>query len=291
MKSNFTKRRKDSVMSQDLSLSGRSYKNPFLPQNEEDENYATVDPDHTVRLERIGVLMESYTSKLMDAIENEKEARFRQDESVYVGGAGVAFTCLKSAAACNEERQRTEWLNLAHRFSEIDPAEEKLAGRHNCSLMCGLAGRVLVDLMVRHARDEEVDVTRYFAFADTAVDSKCDEILYGRAGYLLGLLQLKQIGCDVPENIIMKVANRIIEKGKEGGKSFDGAPWMWEWHEKKYLGAAHGVMGILYVLMHVPQVVAKHRSDIKLMIDWLAARREKDYDYNWPSSVRHFSNI
>jgi hypothetical protein len=28
-------------------------------------------------------------------------------------------------------------------------------------------------------------------------------------------------------------------------------PLMFEWHEKKYLGAAHGMAGILYMLLQV----------------------------------------
>ena len=289
--------RKDSVMSrkasiqggyqvEDLSLAGRSYENPFSGKGDDDSNAATVDPDHTTRLARMSQVIESYTTKLMDSTEAKKEERFRQDGSIYVGGSGVAYICLMSASACAQEWQRMGWLNLAQQFAEIDVEEEAQPGRHNASLMCGMAGRVLVDLMVRYARDEDVDVSRYLAFEEAAVTSKCDEILYGRAGYLWGLLQLKRMGLDVPDKIIMKVANLIIEKGREGGANFDGAPWMWQWHDKKYLGAAHGVMGVLYVLMLVPGFVQAHRSDIKLMINWLAARREDDYEYNWPASVR-----
>jgi hypothetical protein len=34
-------------------------------------------------------------------------------------------------------------------------------------------------------------------------------------------------------------------------KSRDGPPLMYMWHEKKYLGAAHGISGILYTLLMV----------------------------------------
>ena len=30
---------------------------------------------------------------------------------------------------------------------------------------------------------------------------------------------------------------------------------MFEWHEKKYLGAAHGLAGILYILMQASELI------------------------------------
>jgi len=44
-----------------------------------------------------------------------------------------------------------------------------------------------------------------------------------------------------------------------------GSPLMYEWHGKKYLGAAHGIAGILFVLI---QVSHKFYFHYKITIVW-----------------------
>lgn len=82
-----------------------------------------------------------------------------------------------------------------------------------------------------------------------------DEILYGRAGYLFALLFVNKYvnGKEViPPNHIEKVINAILKSGKQlATKLKTECPLMWEWHEKAYLGAAHGMAGILYMLLQV----------------------------------------
>lgn len=44
----------------------------------------------------------------------------------------------------------------------------------------------------------------------------------------------------------------IIASGKNmAAETLNGPPLMYEWHGKKYLGAAHGIAGILFVLIQV----------------------------------------
>jgi hypothetical protein len=44
----------------------------------------------------------------------------------------------------------------------------------------------------------------------------------------------------------------IIASGKNmAAETPNGPPLMYEWHGKKYLGAAHGIAGILFVLIQV----------------------------------------
>lgn len=30
---------------------------------------------------------------------------------------------------------------------------------------------------------------------------------------------------------------------------------MWEWYRERYMGAAHGVVGIIFMLLHVPELL------------------------------------
>ena len=45
-------------------------------------------------------------------------------------------------------------------------------------------------------------------------------------------------------------------------------PLMYEWHEKKYLGAAHGLAGIFYMLMQYVQ----NKPDVRLFLFLVAIK-------------------
>lgn len=84
-----------------------------------------------------------------------------------------------------------------------------------------------------------------------------DELLYGRVGCLYALLFVKQTCKEkIHDDLISSIVNAIIlsgknlsEKMRQGG--FATPPLMFEWHEQKYLGPAHGIAGILYLLLQV----------------------------------------
>ncbi|KKZ61981.1 hypothetical protein EMCG_03538 [[Emmonsia] crescens] len=91
-----------------------------------------------------------------------------------------------------------------------------------------------------------------------------DEALYGRAGLLWALLQIRQ-RCNDEENtaaltpvftMIPRLVTVIIETGRVGSRDYrhlyggqDVLPLMWPWHDKYYLGAIHGIAGILSILL------------------------------------------
>lgn len=104
-----------------------------------------------------------------------------------------------------------------------------------------------------------------------------NELLYGRAGYLYCLLLLSKMRrkegtpwvtgaviTNVRSRIIVvygevtlialltitQLVNYIIEEGLRHQHEKD-RPLHFEWHEKIYLGAAHGYVGILYMLLKV----------------------------------------
>ena len=84
-----------------------------------------------------------------------------------------------------------------------------------------------------------------------------DELLYGRAGFLQALLFVKKYSPEkVSDQMIVSITNTILEYGKRLAKKLkqkgvQTPPLMCQWHEKKYLGAAHGMAGIIYLLLHV----------------------------------------
>eukprot|EP00971_Amphidinium_carterae_P270900 5375893-Amphidinium_carterae.1 len=60
-------------------------------------------------------------------------------------------------------------------------------------------------------------------------------------------------------------------------------PLLWRWSGKEYLGAAHGFMGIVYMLLHVETLLADTESKQKLIVtmEWIMDQRLGNG--NWPT--------
>lgn len=104
---------------------------------------------------------------------------------------------------------------------------------------------------------------QFIALHRFACSTTCqeDEVLYGRSGYLLGCLLLnKQLHPEaVPTEVLQDVVACIVHAGRQCAAAESppcGSPLFFRWHSRPYLGAAHGMIGILYALLHVHQLVA-----------------------------------
>ena len=54
----------------------------------------------------------------------------------------------------------------------------------------------------------------------------------------------------LPTSVIEDVISAIVSRGRSvGGGGGRTPPLMWQWHESEYLGAAHGVAGILHLIL------------------------------------------
>mmetsp|Transcript_3378 Transcript_3378/g.8532 ORF Transcript_3378/g.8532 Transcript_3378/m.8532 type:complete len:201 (+) Transcript_3378:642-1244(+) len=97
-------------------------------------------------------------------------------------------------------------------------------------------------------------VEAYVSLQADAVSCQEDEILYGRAGWLLGACMLNHhLGRGtVPEDITLPVLRALLASGRSlAARMPSGSPPLFfTWHNRPYLGAAHGLMGICYVLLH-----------------------------------------
>lgn len=103
-----------------------------------------------------------------------------------------------------------------------------------------------------------------------------DELLFGRVGYLFSLLFVNHhLGPETVDKAIIhkvllfslissargslydismlfQVYETVLKSGRQTSREERSKfPLMYEWHDKKYLGAAHGLVGIFYVLMQV----------------------------------------
>lgn len=206
------------------------------------------------------------------------------DNSVYTGTSGIAL--LKLLKDPNGEQNLKEIKHLLNL--------RKLKYKRY-SFLCGDAGPLAIGAVVCHRLKEKQEAQKWIekllAMSDSAVNSKSDlpnEYLYGRAGYLYALLYVNK-NIDPPpigNQLIREVIEAIFACGRtESRLGKFNCPLMYQWHNKHYLGAAHGVSGILYLLLQAKEHLSETELNnfIKPTVDYLA-----DLKYssgNYPSSM------
>ncbi|XP_044032443.1 lanC-like protein 2 isoform X1 [Siniperca chuatsi] len=237
-------------------------------------------------------------SKIKDLLQQMEEGLKTADPhdfSTYTGWTGIALLYLQLHRVSHDASHLQRALDYVKRTMRI------LNGR-KVTFLCGDAGPLAVGAVVHHKLNNTADsqdcVSRLLQLQRSVLspDSEMpNELLYGRAGYLYALLYInKEIGTDtVDECTITKVVTAIVESGKNMSaeqKKTDRCPLLYEWHKKQYIGAAHGLAGIYYMLM---QPGAKVHPDIlselvRPSIDYVRHKRFRSG--NFPSSLSNESD-
>ena len=175
-----------------------------------------------------------------------------------------------------------------------------------------LANSVAAAAIISQTIEDATSTTDLHDHGDTGSSEGC-EVLYGRAGLLYALLYLRKVhdALDteqrktwnhdhlVSDETILRIIDEIIERGQVGAAQMKTAypsyevilnpPLMWTWHGKRYVGGAHGVAGILQMLLCCPpHLIAKHGRILWDLTLWFLDIQ--DEQGNWPSSIRHSSH-
>ena len=88
------------------------------------------------------------------------------------------------------------------------------------------------------------------------------ELLFGHCGYLYALLLVRtHLPKLVDDSVIAEVATVVLDIGERQREAKYNSPVMYSWHGKHYLGAAHGLAGILTLLLQV-RYLWNHKSKI-----------------------------
>ena len=110
----------------------------------------------------------------------------------------------------------------------------------------------------QEANEEATELLELLEEHTASLDSAECEVLYGRAGAIQAILFLRHEFGDETfgSELVIKLAQVIVEEGlkkaAEHNNDESGAaslPLLWQWHGSTYLGAAHGVVGILHTLL------------------------------------------
>ncbi|XP_068310065.1 lanC-like protein GCR2 [Pyrus communis] len=189
-----------------------------------------------------------------------------EDYSLYTGALGTAFLAFKAYQVTKNESD----LKLC---SEIVKAcDSASTGSRRVSFICGRAGVCALGAVVAKHTGDKMLLDRYISkFKEIKLSSDLpNELLYGRAGFLWACSFLnKHIGNGTISTTRMRsVVDEIIKAGRQLAKK-GRSSLMYEWHGKKYWGAAHGLAGIMYVLMSTelkPDEVEDVKGTLRYMI-------------------------
>ncbi|GMP67159.1 hypothetical protein CsSME_00027242 [Camellia sinensis var. sinensis] len=200
------------------------------------------------------------------------------DFTLYSGTLGTAFLQFKAYQVTNNEVD----LKLC---SEIVKACDFASSQsRDVTFVCGRAGVCTLGAVVaNHLGDDQLQTYYLSQFKDIKIPKDLpDELLYGRDGFLWACLFLnKHIGeGTIPSDYILRplyallpidlMVNDILKNGRALSVK-ERCPFMFEWYGEKYWGAAHGMAGIMHVLMYAklsPDEAEEVKCTLKYMIKY-----------------------
>lgn len=220
-------------------------------------------------------------------------AKSKQRTDVYVGLSGIAFMFLRIAGSSVKD---IDALSYAKHY--IDAASSSNESMKPISLLSGDAGRNFVTTAVlkksaknyKHSLIESLKGIEIFD-NPTYLTSGQSEMFVGQCGYLLGLLWLQgQLGEQiVTQEQLKDMGNVLMESGRNYSKKFNlGIQLMYQYHDKEYLGAAHGISAILFALLK-QDLTEDDVNGVKKTIDQLLSLQNNHG--NFPSKYNNRENV
>lgn len=200
-----------------------------------------------------------------------------KDYSLYTGALGTAFLLFKAYQVTKNQND----LNLCSDIIKACDSVSRDSGR--VTFICGRAGVcALGAVAAKHAGDGRL-LDHYLAqFKEIKLPSDLPyELLYGRAGFLWACSFLnKHIGKEtISRSRKRAVVDEIIKAGRLTRKG--KCPLLYEWHGKRYWGAAHGLAGIMLVLMDL-ELTPDEVEDVKGTLHYMIKNHFPSGNY--PSS-------
>ncbi|KRY10622.1 LanC-like protein 2 [Trichinella patagoniensis] len=218
----------------------------------------------------------------INAIRNESE----NDFSVYTGISGYALLYYHLYQKLNDDNssdyltKAVKSINMTKRWKTRTP-----------TFLCGTGGSYAIEALVHRSAKQDAIASgaleKLIAMAnETENEDLPDELLYGRSGYLYSLMLVRKefgnfSGLDAA---IAKVVDEIYRSGIRLGNNTQ-CKLLYKWHGTYYLGAAHGLAGILFTLMRTPNFCENVdlKSAVEQTIDYLITLRFPSGNY--PSSL------
>ncbi|WAQ94656.1 LANC2-like protein [Mya arenaria] len=180
---------------------------------------------------------------------------------------------------CTPLKQGIEHM-LERLYTGLENEDDDNYSGRRISFLCGDAGPLALGAVVYSKLGNtaaSVDCIKRLEALHKAVcedPSLPDELLYGRVGYMYALLLVrKHCGNDsIHMDVVLQVFKCVIDSGLHMSQQQRWKhPLMYAWHDKHYLGAAHGLAGIYYMLMQVSDSsVQKYIQElVRPSLEWM----------------------
>ncbi|XP_042216662.1 lanC-like protein 2 [Homarus americanus] len=234
----------------------RYFTNPYPKDVGEDSQEILDDTKQKLSQQYI-----SKTQKSIDTLQKVLDEGLSKggelsDYSVYTGTSGYVLLYLHLAEILGDDTYLQKATPL------VNKAFRNLKGRR-LSFLCGDSGPLaLAAILNDKTKEKEIvksSITSIKEMERAVLDIESDlpdELLFGRAGYLYALLLIqKKIGKEViDDKMIRSVVTAILHSGRALSRTNKWTvPLMYQWHDKHYLGAAHGIAGIMFMLLQVKE--------------------------------------
>lgn len=194
---------------------------------------------------------------------------------MYTGVLGTAYLLFKSYQVTRNEDD----LKLC--LENVEACDVASRDSERVTFICGYAGVCALGAVAAKCLGDDQLYDRYLArFRGIRLPSDLPyELLYGRAGYLWACLFLnKHIGQEsISSERMRSVVEEIFRAGRQLGNK-GTCPLMYEWHGKRYWGAAHGLAGIMNVLMHT-ELEPDEIKDVKGTLSYMIQNRFPSGNY------------
>ncbi|PWA87293.1 G protein coupled receptor [Artemisia annua] len=199
------------------------------------------------------------------------------DYTLYTGALGTAFLVFKAYQVTHDKKD----LDLCQEI--LKACDSASLGSSRVTFLCGQAGiSALGAVVAKQSNDDSLCDEYLTIFRKIKLPKDLpNELLYGRAGYLWACLFInKNLGENTISSTHMRtIKDEIIKAGRK--LATRECPLMYEWHGKRYWGAAHGLVGIMNVLMDMV-LTEDEMEDVKGTLLYMIKNRFPSGNY--PSS-------
>ncbi|KAF3791987.1 LanC-like protein [Nymphaea thermarum] len=214
------------------------------------------------------------------------------DPTIYTGLLGTAFTCLRTYESTGNKTD----LLLCSEIVDSCAVVAESWNRH-VTFLCGRGGAYALGAVAAKYRDDHERLELFLNLFNEVAQEKAlpvgpeeggfgmaYELIYGRVGFLWAALFInKHIGDGtVDMSILMPIVDAVLAGGRVGA-SHSGWPLMYQFHGTRYWGAAHGLAGIMQVLLHFPLPHREDVDDVKGTLRYMIGHRFF-HSGNYPSS-------
>ncbi|PWA87294.1 G protein coupled receptor [Artemisia annua] len=226
------------------------------------------------------------------------------DYTLYTGALGTAFLVFKAYQVTHDKKD----LDLCQEI--LKACDSASLGSSRVTFLCGQAGiSALGAVVAKQSNDDSLCDEYLTIFRKIKLPKDLpNELLYGRAGYLWACLFInKNLGentissthmvkfkktimscfsvtfCAMIIHLILRFQRTIKDEIIKAGRKLATreCPLMYEWHGKRYWGAAHGLVGIMNVLMDMV-LTEDEMEDVKGTLLYMIKNRFPSGNY--PSS-------